>query len=115
MIHKDVFADATANNAKAARVKASQRALERLTDIGLTKFLKICDCAAARNRLRDLKARQKEAEKEARLAGLPLPGEVGRKQNGEGTGLVAEKLGMEVKRLHEELDGKLSLEVDMEG
>jgi len=109
MVHGGVFTHGRATNVKAARVKASQKALERLADIGLTKFLKICDCASARGRLRNLKTRQKEAEKAARLAGLSLPGEEGRRQNGEETSLVRE-----IKRLQEELEGKLSLEVDVE-
>ncbi|RPB29394.1 hypothetical protein L211DRAFT_11749 [Terfezia boudieri ATCC MYA-4762] len=113
MIHNHIFAHGKAHNVKTARVKASQNALERLADIGLTRFLKICDCATARDRLRSLKTRQKEAEKAARLAGLPLPGEGGRNPDGEETGLVEEKLGIEIKRLQEELEGKLSLEVAM--
>ena len=115
MVHKDVFAHGRAHNVKAARLKASQRALERLADIGLARFLKVCDCAAARDRLRKLKARQKEAEKAARLAGLPFSGEGGREQNGEGTGLVEEKLEIEIKKLQEEVEGKLSLEVVVGG
>jgi len=114
MIHKDVFAHGKAHNVKTARVKASQKALERLADIGLTRFLKICDCATARDRLRNLKARQKEAEKAARFAGLLLPGEEGRKQNGGEAGLEG-KLGVEIKKLQEELEGKLSLEVVVGG
>ncbi|KAF8477226.1 hypothetical protein BDZ91DRAFT_672698 [Kalaharituber pfeilii] len=67
MVHDSVFASGTASTVKAARVKASQDALTKLADMGLHRFLKICDCAAARERLRQLKARQREAEKLMRL------------------------------------------------
>lgn len=112
MVHNIVFAFGQARTVKNARLKASQMALDKMADMGLTKFLKICDCASARERLRELKARQKEAEKLARLAGIEIPGEGG----GKGDvvlGPVENKLGVEIRKLQEELDGKLAMESEV--
>ena len=67
MVHNNVFAHATAANVKQARVKASQKALERLGDMGLQKFSRVCDCATVREHLRTLKQQHREAEKAERM------------------------------------------------
>ncbi|KAI5785541.1 hypothetical protein DFH27DRAFT_575950 [Peziza echinospora] len=63
MVHDKVFAHGHATNVKQARMKAAQAALLRLEDIGQQGLLKFCNCATAREKLRQLRNARKEAEK----------------------------------------------------
>lgn len=113
MVHGAVFTHGKASTLKHARMKAAQNALDKIADMGLTKFLKICDCANARENFRALKARQKEAEKAARLAKLPPSGFSKVDTTTAGIGPVEAKLEFERREIEEQVYGKLAMEMEI--
>ena len=113
MVHNRVFAYGKAHTVKNARSQASQKALEYIEVIGLTKFLDICDCAAARERYRNLKQRRKEAEKEAKVAGLSVPEVVVAGLVQRSAGIREEPIQSEIRAIDEELEGKHAVEIEI--
>lgn len=112
MVHDKVFTHGKAQTVKNARAQASQKALDNIEVIGLTKFLKICDCAAVRERYRGLKARRKEAEREAKLAGLSVPEVVVVGFAQRSARAREEPIQTEIRAIDEELEGKHIVEVE---
>ena len=101
MVHGRIFAHAKASSARSVKVKASAKALEKLEDMGLGKFTGICRCKGARERYRELRARQVRAEKAARARARGMgPGEGGVDVGG----LMSKR---ELAELKEELEGRL--------
>lgn len=113
MVHNDLFAHGKAQTVRNARSQASQKALENIEVMGLTKFLKICDCAAVRERYRSLKTRRKEAEKEAKIAGLSVPEVVVVGLVQRSAGVREEPIQIEIRAIDDELEGKQGVEMEI--